>query len=405
MSIKYYTTKIAEIGGQVADFIAAAKMIVLFDNEMSQTLPELRDACVLHADGKLTDTVKPGDIFKLGGAEFKILKVGSEVQRNLMNLGHISIKFDGGAGDLLEGSVHVEDKPIPDVKVGEEIAFIKNEVANISADGTWLGLKGKTAIVTGAASGIGKAVAQAFLDNGANVVVCDVNPNEPSFALEKNSGKFLYVVTDVTAPDSVNAMVTAAKKKFGKLDVLVNNAGINIPCLLVDPKEPHGKYELNDKVYDKVTGVNIKGVYLVAQAVGHEMIKDGGGVIINMSSESGLEGSEGQSIYAATKNAVNSFTRSWAKELGKHNIRVVGLAPGIMEATGLRTLAYEEALAYTRGITIDDLRKGYSSTKTTPLGRSGKLSEVADTAVFLASDRASYIHGVTLNVAGGKTRG
>ena len=200
-------------------------------------------------------------------------------------------------------------------------------------------------------------------------------------------------------------MVKTALDTFGQIDILVNNAGINIPCLLVDPKDPHVKYELSEKIYDKVTGVNIKGVYLVAQAVGHEMVKAGGGVIINMSSESGLEGSEGQSIYAATKNAVNSFTRSWAKELGRYNVRVVGMAPGIMEATGLRTLAYEEALAYTRGITVDDLRKGYSSTKTTPLGRSGKLSEVADAVVFLASDRASYVDGVTVNVAGGKTRG
>ena len=404
MSQKYYTTKVVEIGGQVADFIAAAKMIVMFDNEMSKTLPELRDACILHSDAKLTDTIKVGDVLKIGSAEFKILKVGSEVQRNCMNLGHFTIKFDNGEGDLLEGSVHVEDKPIPDVKVGDEIAMFKEEVF-VSADGSWLGLKGKTAVVTGAASGIGKAVAQAFLDNGANVVVCDVNPNEPTFNTREDSGEMLYIVTDVTNPAAVDAMVQAAVKRFGKIDVLVNNAGINMPCLLIDPKDPHGKFELNEKIYDRVTGINIKGVYLVAQAVGHVMIKNGGGVIINMSSESGLEGSEGQSIYAATKNAVNSFTRSWAKELGKHNIRVVGLAPGIMEATGLRTLAYEEALAYTRGITIDDLRKGYSSTKTTPLGRSGKLTEVADTAVFLASDRASYIHGVTLNVAGGKTRG
>ncbi len=404
MSQKYYTTKVVEIGGQVADFIAAAKMIVMFDNEMSKTLPELRDACILHSDAKLTDTIKVGDVLKIGGAEVKILKVGTEVQKNCLNLGHFTIKFDGGEGDLLEGSVHVEDKPIPDVKVGDEIAMYKEEV-KVSADGSWLGLKGKTAVVTGAASGIGKAVAQAFLDNGANVVVCDVNPNEPTFNTREDSGEMLYVVTDVTNPAAVDAMVQAAVKRFGKIDVLVNNAGINMPCLLIDPKDPHGKFELNEKVYDRVTGINIKGVYLVAQAVGHVMIKNGGGVIINMSSESGLEGSEGQSIYAATKNAVNSFTRSWAKELGKHNIRVVGLAPGIMEATGLRTLAYEEALAYTRGITIDDLRKGYSSTKTTPLGRSGKLTEVADTAVFLASDRASYIHGVTLNVAGGKTRG
>lgn len=96
---------------------------------------------------------------------------------------------------------------------------------------------------------------------------------------------------------------------------------------------------------------------------------------------------------------------TWAKELGKKGIRVVGVAPGILEATGLRTLSYETALAYTRGITIEQLREGYSKTSTTPLGRSGKLSEVANTVAFLLSDRASYVHGVTLNVAGGKTRG
>ena len=268
---------------------------------------------------------------------------------------------------------------------------------------SWLHLEGKTAIVTGGASGIGKAVAEGFLEQGANVVVCDMNPEAPTF--EDKRGKMLYIVTDVTKRASVEAMVEKAKKRFGSIDILVNNAGINIPRLLVDPKDPHGKYELDDSVFEKVTAVNLKGVYLCAQAVGRELVAQGHGVLINMSSESGIEGSEGQSIYAATKTAVNSFTRSWAKEFGKYGVRVIGVAPGILEATGLRTLAYEEALAYTRGITVDDLRKGYASTKTTPLGRSGKLSEVADLVVYLASDRASYIHGVTYNVAGGKTRG
>ena len=152
---------------------------------------------------------------------------------------------------------------------------------------SWLNLEGKTAVVTGAASGIGKAVAQSFLDNGANVVVCDMNPNEPTFELNENSGEVLYVVTNVTNAENISAMVEQAKAKFGKLDILVNNAGINIPCLLADPKDPHGKYELNDNVYDKVTGVNIKGVYLCAQALTHEFFANGEGVIINMSSESG----------------------------------------------------------------------------------------------------------------------
>ena len=112
------------------------------------------------------------------------------------------------------------------------------------------------------------------------------------------------------------------------------------------------QYELDEAVWDKVMNVNLKGVFLCAQAAAREMVRQGSGVILNMSSESGLEGSEGQSVYAASKNAVNSLTRSWAKELGKKGVRVVGVAPGILEATGLRTLAYETALAYTRGITI-----------------------------------------------------
>ena len=112
---------------------------------------------------------------------------------------------------------------------------------------SWLNLEGKTVVVTGGASGIGKAVAQEFLQNGANVVVCDINPNAPEF--DEANGKFEYVVTDVTSRESVEAMVEKAKAAFGQIDVLVNNAGINIPRLLVDPKDPKGKYELDDKVW------------------------------------------------------------------------------------------------------------------------------------------------------------
>lgn len=269
---------------------------------------------------------------------------------------------------------------------------------------TWLGLEGKVVIVTGAASGIGKAVTEGLLEEGANVVVCDLNDEKPSYKNETDTNLF-YEVCDVTNREQVKAVVEKTKEKFGKIDALINNAGINIPRLLVDEKDPNGKYELDEKVFDLVVNVNMKGLFIFSQEVGRELVKQKSGVIINMSSESGLEGSEGQSIYAATKNAVNSFTRSWSKELGKKGVRVVGIAPGILEETGLRTLAYEEALAYTRSITVDDLRKGYESTSTTPLGRAGKLTEVSDLATFLVSDRASYIHGVTINIAGGKTRG
>lgn len=237
-----------------------------------------------------------------------------------------------------------------------------------------------------------------LLSDGAKVSVCDMNPNAPTY----ENGEVLYIPTNVTSKESVDAMVAKTVETYGHLDGIVNNAGINIPRLLVD--EGH-QYELDEAVWDKVMNVNLKGVFLCAQAAARVLVAQRSGVILNMSSESGLEGSEGQSVYAASKNAVNSLTRSWAKELGKKGVRVVGAAPGILEATGLRTLSYETALAYTRGITIEELRAGYAKTSTTPMGRSGKLTEVANTVAFLLSDRASYVDGVTLNIAGGKTRG
>ncbi|MBO4213010.1 MAG: SDR family oxidoreductase [Clostridia bacterium] len=265
---------------------------------------------------------------------------------------------------------------------------------------SWLGLEGKSIIVTGGASGIGYATVQELLNDGAYVTVSDIADKAPEF--DVSNGKLLYVKTDVSNKESVDAMIAKVVETFGTVDVLVNNAGINIPRLLVDEA---GKEELTEAVWDKVMNVNLKGLFFCSQAAVRVMMKKHSGVVINMSSECGLEGSEGQSVYAASKNAVNALTRSWAKELGKKGIRVVGIAPGILEATGLRTLSYESALAYTRGITVDDLRAGYSKTSTIPLNRSGKLSEVANTVAFMASDRAGYIHGVTLNVAGGKTRG
>lgn len=263
----------------------------------------------------------------------------------------------------------------------------------------WLGLEGKVAVVTGGSSGIGKSVVEGLLEVGVKVANFDISENTLTH------DNYLFVNVDVTSRESIEAGVKQVVDVFGTIDGVVNNAGINIPALLVDTKESHSQYELNDLIFDKMIAINQKGLYLVAQAVGRVLAEKKSGVIINMGSESGLEGSEGQSCYAATKAATYSFTRSWSKELGKSNVRVVGLAPGIMEETGLRTLAYEEALAYTRNITVDQLREGYSKTSTIPLGRSGKLSEVADAVCYLLSDRSSYITGVTINVAGGKTRG
>ena len=269
----------------------------------------------------------------------------------------------------------------------------------------WLNLEGKVAIVTGGASGIGKAVCEGFAEVGVQVVVADVDKENAQQVVtklkEKFGGEHISTATDVTIKASVDAMIRAVLDAFDRIDILVNNAGIDIPRLLVDPA---GKEELTEEIWNKVVAVNQKGLFLCAQAAARVMIQSGtGGVIINMASEAGMEGSEGQSVYAATKAAIYNLTRSWAKELGKHNVRVVGVAPGVTEPTALRSEEYERALAYTRGITVEELHRRYKEAAI-PLGRSGKLSEIANTVCFLASERAGYIHGTVINVSGGKTR-
>lgn len=263
----------------------------------------------------------------------------------------------------------------------------------------WLELENRNAIVTGGASGIGKAVCRSLKEAGANVIIVDVNVKTGD-TLED-----MYCVKcDITNIDNVNSMVSDVIEKFGKVDILVNNAGINFPRKLVDEKMKHPEYEINEKDFDLIFDINVKGAFFCAQACARNMIENKSGVIINMSSESGKEGSEGQSIYTATKGAIDSATRSWAKELGKHGVRVLAVAPGIMEATGLRSEAYKKALAYTRGADkYEELNSDYS--KSIPLGREGKLSEVGDYVAFLASNKASYISGTTVNISGGKSRG
>lgn len=263
---------------------------------------------------------------------------------------------------------------------------------------SWLELEDKVVIVTGGASGIGKHVVDTLVKVGAKAVIVDMNV-ETGAELD---GAYC-VQCNVTDSASVQAMADAVVAKYGRIDALVNNAGINLPRLLVDVVGEKPQYELNDESFNKMFAVNVKGVFLCAQACAKQMLKQGKGVIVNMSSESGKEGSQGQSAYSATKGAVDSFTRSWAKELGKYNIRVLACAPGIMEATGLRTPAYNEALAYTRGCKPEDLSTDYS--KVIPMGRDGKLDEVGDLVAYLVSDRASYIAGTTINISGGKSRG
>lgn len=263
---------------------------------------------------------------------------------------------------------------------------------------SWLGLEGKVAIVTGGASGIGFQIARELQDNGVQVVVADLKGNEG--AQDENS---YFIPCDVTNKEKVDYTVKRTVDLFGSVDILVNNAGINLPRLLVDDRCENPEYELSEEDFEFMVAVNQKGTYLFAQAAAKQMLKQKKGVIINIASEAGQEGSAGQSCYSATKGAIISFTRAWAKELGKFNIRVVGVAPGVIETTGLRTTAYNEALAYTRNVGVEDLSSDYS--KSIPLGREGKLTEIGYLVTYLASDRSSYITGTTLNISGGKSRG
>ncbi len=163
MAKKYYSTKIVGIGGEVSKFTSLVKMLVIFDDSM--VLPELRDFSVLHSGNKLTDIIKPGDTLQIAGSEFKILSVGNEVNNNIKSLGHIVIKFNDDKDDLLEGSIHVEDKPIPKIRIGDEIAIVE---AGSEA------LIGKTFAVSGEAA-LCEAVTQILKDNGATLVNGDAD--------------------------------------------------------------------------------------------------------------------------------------------------------------------------------------------------------------------------------------
>ncbi len=157
MAKEYYKTKIIGIGGEVQRFLDVTKMVVLFDDSM--VFPELREFSVLHSGNKLDGKIKPGDVLKIADSEFRIVKIGNDVQNNLKNLGHIVVKFDNGAGDLLEGSVHVEDKPIPHIRPGDEITIYESSGSLI----------GKKVVVIGSGD-VKEAVEHALHEGGAAIV-------------------------------------------------------------------------------------------------------------------------------------------------------------------------------------------------------------------------------------------
>jgi 3-oxoacyl-[acyl-carrier protein] reductase len=234
-------------------------------------------------------------------------------------------------------------------------------------------LKDKICIITGAAQGIGAATVAKFAAEGATVIGCD---RRIDHVLPGAADTFAVDVTDRT---QVDAMVAAVRAKHGRIDVLVNNAGITKDARLV---------KMTLEQFDAVVDVNLRGVFHCAQAVADTMIAQGGGVILNASSVVGIYGNFGQTNYAATKFGVIGFTKTWSRELGPKGIRVNAVAPGFVETPILATIPDK---------VLDHMREQV------PLHRLGKPEEIANVYAFLASDEASYINGAVIEVSGGMT--
>ncbi len=243
-------------------------------------------------------------------------------------------------------------------------------------------LKNRIAVITGAAQGIGAATALKFAREGASVIVCDLRPDaiDTSLAACRAAGAQAEGhVVDVTRREQVDAMVAAVLARHGRIDVLVNNAGITQDARL---------QKMSLAQFDAVIDVNLRGVFHCAQAVSHGMVERGRGVILNASSVVGLYGNFGQSNYAASKFGVIGFTKTWSRELGPKGVRVNAVAPGFIETPILASIP-DKVLQRMR----DQV----------PLGRLGKPEEIADVYAFLASDEAAYINGAVIEVSGGMT--
>ncbi|KIL53143.1 3-oxoacyl-ACP reductase FabG [Jeotgalibacillus campisalis] len=241
-------------------------------------------------------------------------------------------------------------------------------------------LQDKVALITGGASGIGKAATELFLEQGARVVIADYNQEQGEqliSALEHHQANVVFCRTDVSKADQAKAAVAFTIEQYGRLDILINNAGITRDAMFT---------KMTEEQFDEVLDINVKGLFHMTQAALPYLIKQGAGKIINTSSVSGVYGNVGQTNYAASKAAVIGMTKSWAKELGRKGIQVNAVAPGFT-ATPMVAKMPDNIL---------DQMKSIVSLK-----RLAEPRDIANAYLFLASDEADYVHGHVLHVDGG----
>lgn len=246
-----------------------------------------------------------------------------------------------------------------------------------------LRLEGKTAIITGAGRGIGKAIAKKFLLEGARVLICDIEPErlEQTVTELRAFGEVQSLIGDVSRSDFCDAVVQTALEFFGEINILVNNAGIAVFAPFLEHSE---------EAWDQTLNVNLKSMFLLSQRVARQMVaKGGGGAIVNMASTNGLMGERDLVAYNASKGGVILLTKTLAIELAEHNIRVNCVAPGLIRTT----LASEGGSS--NNFFDESLHK-------IPMRRLGKPEEVANVFAFLASDEASFITGDTVVIDGGQ---
>lgn len=244
-------------------------------------------------------------------------------------------------------------------------------------------LAGKTAIITGGGGGIGRSTAIRFAKEGARVTVADIDAaigEETVSLIKRDGGEAIFIKTDVTDSDEIKALIDTTTSSYGALHILFNNAGVgNSEVRSVD---------LAEEEWDRVIDINLKGVFLGIKYAIPELIKAGGGAIINTSSLLGLKGQKYVSAYNASKAGVVMLTQNAALEYGKYNIRVNAIAPGVIDTPIIEQWKQNE-------------RKWPIISRANALGRIGTPDEVANAVVFLASDEASFITGTTLSVDGG----